>query len=53
MCIRDRYAVKALGAIGDPRAWTLLESIAGDEREMDYTRKAALGALEKARAART
>jgi ATP-dependent DNA helicase RecQ len=48
-----QYAVKALGAIGDPRAWTLLESIAGDEREMDYTRKAALGALEKARAART
>ena len=47
-----QYAVKALGAIGHSRVWTLLESIAADEREMEYTRKAAQGALEKARAAR-
>jgi hypothetical protein len=41
-----QYAVKALGAIGDPRATAILESIANGEGEMDYTRQAALKALE-------
>jgi HEAT repeat protein len=41
------YAVKALGKPGDRQAWTILRTIANDEHEMDDTRKAAQGALEK------
>ncbi len=42
-----QYAVKALGSIGDPRATALLDGIAKDEQEMDYTRAAARKALER------
>jgi len=42
-----QYAVKALGSIVDPRATALLDGIAKDEQEMDYTRAAARKALER------
>jgi ATP-dependent DNA helicase RecQ len=42
-----QYAVKALGRIGDPRAQTLLEKIAVDKAERDYTQAAAQAALKR------
>ncbi|HEY5573921.1 MAG TPA: RecQ family ATP-dependent DNA helicase [Anaerolineales bacterium] len=44
-----QYAVKALGSIGDPRAQHLLEKIARDECEREYTRKAAIIAIGRLR----
>ena len=44
-----QYAVKALGRMGKPDAGTILEQIRDDEREMDYTRKAAEDALRAMR----
>jgi len=40
-------AVKALGRIGDPRARPLLEKIAADKAERDYTQAAARAALKR------
>jgi ATP-dependent DNA helicase RecQ len=42
-----QYAVKALGQIGDPRARTLLEKIAADKAERDYTQAATRVALKR------
>ncbi len=42
-----QYAVKALGAIGDPRSKSALEKIESDEAEMYFTRKAAADALKQ------
>jgi ATP-dependent DNA helicase RecQ len=42
-----QYAVKALGRIGDPRARPLLEKIAADKAERDYTQAAARAALKR------
>lgn len=42
-----QYAVKALGQIGDPRAQPLLEKIAANETECDYTQTAAQIALRR------
>jgi ATP-dependent DNA helicase RecQ len=42
-----QYAVKALGKIGDPRARRLLEQIAADASEQDYTQEAARTALRR------
>ena len=44
-----QYAVKALGRIGEPDVRVILEQIRDDEREMDYTRKAAEDALRAMR----
>ena len=44
-----QYAVKALGRIGDARARTLLERIAGDQTEAEYTRAAARFAVSRSR----
>ncbi len=40
-----QYAVKALGLIGDERARSLLEAVASNEGEKDYTRESARIAL--------
>ncbi len=42
-----QYAVKALGRIGDPCARNVLERIAEGEKEAEYTRAAARGALAR------
>lgn len=42
-----QYAVKALGMIGDPRARALLQHIAGDSAEREYTQAAARAALRR------
>jgi HEAT repeat protein len=42
-----QYAVKALSRIGDPRARPLLEKIAADKTERDYTQASAQTALKK------
>lgn len=42
-----QYAVKALGKIGDVSAKFLLEAIAQDEQEKEYTREAARCALKR------
>jgi ATP-dependent DNA helicase RecQ len=41
-----QYAVKALGSLGDPSVRSLLEAIAADDAELDYTRTAARLALK-------
>lgn len=42
-----QYIVKALGRIGDPNTIALLETIAADESERDYTRTSARTALQQ------
>jgi HEAT repeat protein len=44
---RRRYAIAALGHIGDPRAITVLEQIASDRTETDYIRCDALEATAR------
>jgi ATP-dependent DNA helicase RecQ len=46
-----QYAVKALGLIGDPRALDLLEAIADDENEKNYTRNSAKVAIKEIKTA--
>lgn len=47
-----QYAVKALGRIGDPRAFSLLQSIASDSEEVYYVRRAADDATTQCRGGR-
>jgi ATP-dependent DNA helicase RecQ len=44
-----QYAITALGELGDPQAYSVIEQIAHDLKEKEYNRRAAVRALKKLR----